>query len=366
MNAKTIAEQFSIPFQIGGVYPYGSGYINSTYRVETEHPEKHFILQKINPFVFPDPKQIMANLAVLNRHFFTSAERPFLAEKPYQMPELIYTQSGAPYLEAEEETWRMLSFIPHTYAVEQMKTHHQAEEVGRVLGLFHKWTAKLDITLLSDTLPGFHITPAYLSQYKALPKEQNSRFDSIQSQEISAFIKRYHHRAPILENALQKGDLPLQVMHGDPKISNILFDRRDHQGVAIIDLDTVKPGLIHYDIGDCLRSCCNLLGEETNHFDQVEFNLSFCEKILQSYIAYAGSTLSPNSFSYLYDATFLMIYELGIRFFTDYLQGDLYFKTNHKQHNLNRAYTQMKLAQSLERQKGAFQNVVESLSQGAI
>ncbi|RPI33795.1 MAG: aminoglycoside phosphotransferase, partial [Nitrospiraceae bacterium] len=149
--------------------------------------------------------------------------------------------------------------------------------------------------------------------------------------------------------------------HGDPKVNNILMDNATGQAVSIVDLDTVKPGLVHYDIGDCLRSGCNPLGEETEEWEAVQFNPDLCRSILQGYIPMAREFLTENDFAYLFDAIRLIAFELGLRFFTDYLEGDVYFKVNRPDHNLARALVQFRLAESIESQEAAVRSIIREI-----
>jgi Ser/Thr protein kinase RdoA (MazF antagonist) len=174
-----------------------------------------------------------------------------------------------------------------------------------------------------------------------------------------AFIREREVLCDLLERAKQRGELPLRPIHGDPKINNVLLDRHTGEAVALIDLDTVKPGLVHYDIGDCLRSCCNPLGEETDAIDAVHFDLNLAEAVLEGYLGVAGRFLTEAELRYIPDAAQLISFELGLRFFSDYLQGNTYFKANHPDHNLQRALVQFQLTASIESQMPALRHLVE-------
>lgn len=166
----------------------------------------------------------------------------------------------------------------------------------------------------------------------------------------------------VLEAAKHQGKLPLRLIHGDPKVNNILFDTRTEQAVSIIDLDTIKPGLIHYDIGDCLRSGCNPLGEETMNWQAVQFDSDRCQYILQGYLSVAKSFLSPNDYTFLYDAIRLIAFELGLRFFTDFLAGNVYFKVHEPKQNLYRALVQFQLTASIEAQELTLRRLINDLT----
>jgi Ser/Thr protein kinase RdoA (MazF antagonist) len=153
----------------------------------------------------------------------------------------------------------------------------------------------------------------------------------------------------------------VRPIHGDPKVNNVMVDTATGCAVSLIDLDTVKPGLVHYDIGDCLRSGANLLGEETEQWDRVRFDPGVGRAILRGYLQQARDFLTDNDLAYLYDAMRLLAFELGLRFFTDYLAGNIYFKARHREHNLKRALVQFKLTESIEFQAPALQGLIREL-----
>jgi Ser/Thr protein kinase RdoA (MazF antagonist) len=167
--------------------------------------------------------------------------------------------------------------------------------------------------------------------------------------------------AHVLENARAQGSLRLRPIHGDPKVNNVMIDTGTGQAISIVDLDTVKPGLVHYDIGDCLRSGCNLLGEDSEQWEMVRFDPELCQAILQGYLSLAKDFLTDNDYDYLYDAIRLIAFELGLRYFTDYLEGNVYFKANHPEHNLARALIQFKLTESIESQETTIRAIIEDM-----
>ena len=166
---------------------------------------------------------------------------------------------------------------------------------------------------------------------------------------------------PVLEEARAQGRLSLRPIHGDPKVNNVLLDTATGQAVALVDLDTVKPGLVHYDIGDCLRSGCNPWGEETEHWEAVRFDPDLGRALLQGYLARARDFLTDHDYHYLFDAIRLIAFELGLRFFTDYLAGNVYFKARRPEHNLARALVQFKLTESIEAQETAIRAFIRDL-----
>ena len=175
------------------------------------------------------------------------------------------------------------------------------------------------------------------------------------------FVNRRRTGVDVLEKAKEQGALELRPIHGDPKVNNVMIDLGTRQAISLVDLDTVKPGLIHYDIGDCLRSGCNPLGEETEQWEKVRFEPDLCRAILSGYLAEAGNFLKENDYRYLYEAVRLIAFELGLRFFTDYLEGNIYFKAVNEKQNLTRALVQFRLSESIESQESAIRALIQEL-----
>jgi Ser/Thr protein kinase RdoA (MazF antagonist) len=330
---------------VTGITPLGNGLINDTYLVAT--PSSPFVLQRINRTVFPEPEQIMANLATLNRHIAQKTA----ASVMLQIPEILKTRDNdSLYQEPNGDCWRALSFIADTESIETIGSISDAEQAGFALGHFHRLLSDLDPLLLHDTLPGFHITPGYLKRYHQV-RQQPANADQ---RYCADFITRFQSIADDLEAPKKQGFLPLRVIHGDPKLNNFLFDKHSKRIVSIIDLDTVKPGLVHYDIGDCLRSCCYSA-------DPVRFNPDICAALLKSYLNEACAFFTEHDYHYLYPAIRLIPFELGIRFYTDYLEGNRYFKVTDPEQNLHRAISQFRLCESIMAQETAIKDMVLQL-----
>lgn len=324
--------------------PLGEGLINDTFLVTDS--ESCFVLQRINTQVFPAPEKIMRNLHQLNRHLRQKSGA-------LQMPDILKTVTDQDYFQDDNgNVWRALSFIDNSESLETLSGLDIAAQIGFALGHFHHLVSDLNPELLHDTLPGFHITPDYFRQYQQV-LAQGTVFP--EHDYCADFIAQHHHIIDELENAKQQGLLKLRVTHGDPKLNNFLFDKHSGKVISLIDLDTVKPALVHYDIGDCLRSCChdNASGE---------FDLQICAVILEHYLHEAGAFFSADDYDYLYSAIRLIPFELGLRFYTDYLQGNLYFKVTESTQNLQRAIEQFKLCTSIMKQEAAIKQLIVKLS----
>ena len=339
-----VALQFSRT--VANIQTLGNGLINDTYLVTID--TKPFVLQKINKHVFPQPEQVMANLMVLNQHIGQANN----TQITLKIPQLLTTETHSHFFrDGLGDYWRALSFIENTESLETVSNLAQAGQVGFALGQFHRLTYTLDSNRLYDTLPGFHITPGYSDHYQQV----KSRTEVAEDPYCADFIARYQHIVHDLETAKELGLLSVRVIHGDPKLNNFLFDKTSQRIVSLVDLDTVKPGLIHYDIGDCLRSCChNTITDE--------FNLEVCRVLLTSYLGEMGELFSASDYQFLYPAIRLIPFELGIRFYSDYLEGNRYFKVTEPEENLNRATGQFLLCASVMAQEAGIKDLINQVA----
>ncbi len=330
------AKQFSST-AIKEISTLGNGLINDTFLIKTEL--NYFVLQRINTQVFPKPQLIMENLSALNRHIKQS---PHSAIK-LKIPNCLNTKDQqASFIDDENNFWRTLDFIENSVSNEQITNKTQAEQVGFALGHFHRLLHDADLSLFHDTLPGFHITPDYFNHYQSV---KNRKFKSSKNiQQCKDFINHFEPKINSLEQAKQQGLLIERITHGDPKLNNFLFAKHSNHIISLIDLDTVKPGLVHYDIADCLRSCCHITQSNT-------FDLDLCKLILNSYLKETADFFTEGDYAFLYPAIELIPFELGLRFFTDYLQGNKYFKVDSAEQNLDRALAQFQLCKNITEQE---------------
>jgi len=362
-NLFAVAEQFIPQGRIIDVREFGNGNINNTFLVTLDTKgEKHFVLQCINTRVFRQPELIIRNMRISTEHIRRRLQRvPLSAGRRWEVPTVLLTRDGRDFWPASDGSfWRAISFVEGSQSFDTIKDSNHASEVGYALGVFHTLLSDLPPDRLSDTLKGFHITPRYLQHYE----DVLAKYNTGKSPEVNyclQFINKRNARAHVLENAKAQGRLRLRPIHGDPKVNNIMIDTATGKAISIVDLDTVKPGLVHYDIGDCLRSGCNPLGEETDQWEKVQFDPDLCKAILRGYLPMARAFLTGDDFSYIFDSIRLIAFELGLRFFTDYLKGNVYFKVRHLKHNLSRALVQFKLTESIESQETAICNIVRDV-----
>ncbi len=321
-----IVHRFAFPRQQLAIVPLGRGLINDSWLVTASR--KRGVLQRINRQVFPDPARIMANIAAVARHL---AARP---ECRLELPTLIPSRSGENFVRVGDDFWRLWHYLPAT-TLERVDGPDIAFRLGWSLGHLHRLLAEIDPTVLYDTLPGFHVTSSYLYAFDRALTAWRDVFPPALERACD-FVQHRRQRATVLERA----DLPLRVVHGDPKLDNVLFDSESLKPLAWVDLDTLKPGLWLWDIGDCVRSACG---------GQGRLDLSLTAALLKGWLAEAGRWLTAAEIALLPEAIWLLPFELGLRFLTDHLQGDRYFKVGFRGENLRRALTQFALTEDIER-----------------
>lgn len=368
VNAAQIADQFEVAGRLASIRPTGSGNVNDTYLAvfRTHFSEERIIVQRVNEHVFSRPEWIMENMSILTNHCHKQLQvESQTADRIWQLPRIVPCRNGQDFFQDEHGgIWRALTLIASATSFDVAQSAEHALEAGTVLGQFHRLLSTMNPLSLRDTLPGFHETPEYLEKYDDVMKTESARElveRSMEVRNLTRFVEKRREFARILQNALDAGELQTRLIHGDPKISNIMIDNDTFKGTSIIDLDTAKPGLIHYDFGDALRSLCNRQGEETEDVGKVSFDLVLCEAFVRGYIIHAGSFLTDNDKKYLYDSIRLITFELGLRFFQDYLAGNVYFKVKSPEQNLHRAKIQFKLCESIETRRRQINEVLEKV-----
>ncbi len=333
--------------------PLGEGNVNDTWLAVSDTGNK-YVLQRLNPNVFPDPALVQDNLSTLTSYLRLQLEKvdtDFTVFRVRRSPE-----GFAGYVSPDGSWWRLLSYIDNSRALNTVATPEQAREIGRGLGLFHHLTSSLPSSFLNDPLPGFHVTPLYLEQYDTLLQQvQNYATD------CRDFIEDRRQDVSLLEDARTRKTIRLRIIHGDPKVANFLFTEDLSRVISLIDLDTVKPGLLLHDLGDCLRSCCNRSGEEGHAAGDVTFDQELFAAMLQGYFRSKTDMLTTDETHLIVDSVRLISFELGLRFYTDYLAGNHYFKVHSPEHNLFRARIQFALVRSIESQYNELVKIVSAL-----
>jgi Ser/Thr protein kinase RdoA (MazF antagonist) len=335
----------------------GRGLINDTFHVQTD--QGRFVLQRINTKVFPAPERIMDNLVRLQGALETRTDTPV------RLPHVLLADDGRPWARDEAGSfWRMLELIEGSRTLPRLEHPGQAREVGRILGDFHRFAATLEPADFVVTLPNFHVTPVYLDALRQADADAGPERRGAEVDAALAIIDRHAELVHSIEDARQLGRIAERVVHGDPKLDNILFDQAGERALCLIDLDTIQPGLPHHDIGDCLRSCCNRSGKAADA-DAVRFDLETCRAILDAYAQHTGGVLDATEIGLLYEAIRLIPFELALRFLTDHLRGDRYFRVSTPGENLRKARVQLALLADIERKSSAIEQIIADAFGGA-
>lgn len=339
-------------FDFGGpvlcdAHHYGEGHINDTFVVWREDHSKRFILQRINTDTFTNPVGLMENVCGVTRHL----RAKILAEGGDPAREtlnVIPTLSGSTcYLDADGGAWRAYDFVEDTICLQQVGSEADFRTVAETLGKFQNQLADYPASTLHETIARFHDTPnRYANFEKALAADALGRAKNITS-EIE-FIHAREQDCHVLLDQLAAGEIPLRVTHNDTKINNVLIDAATGKGICVIDLDTVMPGLSAYDFGDSIRTGANDCAEDEPDQSKVHFDLHLYEVFAKGYLSTAGASMRRAEKKSLAWGARLMTLECGIRFLTDYLEGDHYFHIAHPDHNLDRARTQFTLVRQME------------------
>jgi Ser/Thr protein kinase RdoA (MazF antagonist) len=351
------ARAFSIEGEFAGAAPYGSGHINDSYcaRFRRNGSQSRTILQRINRHVFKNPVALMENIERVTAHLARQvAGRP---DRDRRVLQLIPTRSGsALHVDEHGDYWRAYIFIDRATTYDSVESAEQAFQAAKAFGEFQRLLADLPSPRLHDTIPDFHHTP--------------KRFGALEQAIAADLAGRAATAAPEIDFALARkslagvlvdAGLPERVTHNDTKINNVLLDDATGEGTCVIDLDTVMPGLAAYDFGDMVRTATCTSAEDEQDLSKVEMQYPLFEALARGYMSTAGEFLTAEEKESLAVAGKLITFEIGIRFLTDYLNGDTYFKIHRQGHNLERTRAQFKLLESIEQHESQMRTLLRSL-----
>jgi len=347
-------------FATEGVYqnaaPYGNGHINDTYVVNYklgENGSKRYIAQKINDNVFKNVAALMENIDRVTSHLRQKSESTGRELR------IVPSNNSASHLRDDQGGWwRLYDFIEGAHTVDRVTNEAQARETALAFGNFQASLADLPGKRLKETIPNFHHTRSRFENFRqAAEADTVGRATEVRTEIDFAFSREAD--VDVLLNLLTEGKISERVTHNDTKINNVMLDDQTHRAVAVIDLDTVMPGLPLYDFGEMVRTSCSSTDEDDPKPENMHFELPYFRALVEGYLASeVGSVLNPTEREHLGFAGKLMTYENGLRFLTDYLQGDTYYKVAHTQHNLDRTRTQFSLMRSIEEQTDVMSAIV--------
>ena len=363
-KAKELMSQFLVQGNVVDVESYGNGHINTTLHVTVDDNGalREYILQKININVFKNPRRLMKNYVGVTS-FLRKKARENGGDPDREALNVIMTKDDKSFHMTDDgECWRLILFVTDSVSYDMVENEEQFYDTGYAFGKFQRNLADYPADTLYETIPNFHNTPDRLRLLKeAIEADACDRVREVEAE--IAFALEREEFAQTLERAHVEGRLPLKVTHNDTKLNNILFDKKSGKPICVVDLDTIMPGYSVTDFGDAVRSGANTAAEDERDTSKTTFSLSLYETFTRGFIQGAGNGLTKGELELMPTGAVMMAYELGIRFLTDYLQGDTYFRTSRKGQNLDRARNQFKLVADMEAKMPEMIEIVNKYSQ---
>ncbi len=363
MNEQIISlvDIFQIPGEIVSIEQIGNGNINLTYDVTMAEngKETRYVFQKVNIFVFKNPKMIMKNIEQITAHIADKLE--MTGKSRDCVMHFLYTADGKNYYMEGQGFWRVSEYVPNTVTYNTCDDLAKLKSAGKAFGEFQTMLSDFNAASLYETIPNFHNTR---SRIAVLMRHFNED-PCGRAEEVTAEIEKirsYKSLAIRLNELVDSQELPLRVTHNDTKINNVLFDKDTGEAKTVIDLDTVMPGLVAHDFGDAVRFSCNVVPEDEPDYAKVSMDIERFRALAEGFIPEVVSTLTPIEIKTLSIGAFVMTLELAVRFLDDYITGDQYFKTLYRGHNLVRTRSQLALADDIFEKLGAMNAIVAEIA----
>ncbi len=363
-DIRRVATLFDMRADFVHAQPYGSGHINDTYCAwyDQAGTNVRYIHQRVNTHVFRKPDELMENIKRVTDFALSTLLANGNPDARRRTLSLIPAADGRPYAEGPDgDIWRTFPYIERARALDELETNLQAYEAARAFGLFQQLTANLTGPRLHETIPYFHNTPERLKNLQAAIQSDVKNRASSARAEIDFVLARANYCSGIT-NLLSSGAIPERVTHNDTKINNVLLDETTSEGVCVIDLDTTMPGSSLYDFGDLVRTATPTTREDETDISQLDIRIDRFEAITRGYLS-SAEFLIQEEIDHLAFSGILITLECGIRFLTDYLQGDVYFKAKRKNHNIDRCRNQLALVAAMERKRANMEQLVHSVLQ---
>ena len=361
-DLRQIVEQFHVQGHVINIEEINKGYINCTYKVETlsDHEHVHqYILQRINTNVFPDVDALMSNFQLVTEHLYTHLDMPGHHRRG-MVQTLRTTLDDKPYYSNEDGQWRLLTYFDDVYSLDLPENPETFYQAGVSFGGFVKALSTVDAEKLYEVIPNFHNTNSrYRDLEAAIAKDPKGRVKEV-SPEID-FVRAHTQLYGKISDALDSGKIPTRICHNDCNMNNILFDSETGLPVAIIDLDTVMPSSPLYDFGDSMRIGTNTAKDDEKDLSKVSCNLELYERYARGYLEACGDILTKEELELLPYSSLIITAEDGIRFLMDYINGDVYYRTDYPGQNLDRARTQLKLVEDMARKLPDIRRILQKI-----
>jgi len=353
IDLNSILNEFILESEIS---VYGNGHINDTYITNT----KNYILQRINTGIFKNPDELMQNIENVTNHIRLKMKALGRDEDRSTLT-VVKTRKGESYVKCDDDhVYRVYKFINGSETIEKAENDVHMYNAGKGFGEFQQMLTDYPVDTLFDTIPNFHNTVKRVEALETAIKENRTGRLIFVKDEVEFALSRAKDASVIVEG-IEDGSIPLRVTHNDTKINNILFDDKTHEPLCVIDLDTVMQGSLLYDFGDAMRIGASSAAEDEEDLSKVWFDEKLFEAFAKGFLEFMGEDITPREKELLGFSAKLLTYECGIRFLTDYLNGDTYFKIHKPAHNLIRARNQFKLVKDIEDKMDKLNKIIENL-----
>jgi hypothetical protein len=362
-DIETIAKQFQIEGRFLDAKQYGTGHVNDTYLVTIGHNSSlaRYIFQKINKNIFKNVDELMENIVRVTVHIQNKLQKEGISDVSRRVLTVIPTRNNCSYYtDTKGDCWRAYFFIENARTYDVPESTDRIYQAARAFGLFQKMLVDLPGPPLNETIPDFHNGSKRFEQFRrALQADTCNRAKDAKA-EID-FLIRHSTVFDVLSALVKQGRLPVRTAHNDTKVNNVMLDEKTGRGLCIVDLDTVMPGLSLYDFGDIVRTAVSPVSEDERDISKVFVDMQRFEAIAAGYLSTAADFLNDTESEHLVFGGKLITLEQLARFLTDYLMGDVYYKTNREKHNLDRCRTQLKLVRSITEQQEQMNHLVERI-----
>lgn len=362
-NLRSVIASFNFPGTLTECAEIRTGHINRTYRLsfDEDGAKREYLLQRINTFAFKKPEEVMENVTLVTEHI----RRAMLAQgrdPENRVLRVIPTRQGRPLLyDARDGAWRAYNFIAHAHSVDSVESPAQFEIVGRAFGDFQGMLSDFPIEKLHDTIPHFHDTIRRLENFETSVSRDVAQRVKDAVDEI-AFVRARADQMGQIVRMIADGALPLRVTHNDTKCNNVMVDNDTGAALCVVDLDTVMAGSALYDYGDAIRFGASTAAEDERDLDKVRLDMALFRAFSEGFISRTAKGLERSELNHLTLGALVMTFEVGLRFLTDYLDGDIYFRIECPDHNLARARCQFKLLEDMEARRGEMEQIIRELT----
>jgi Ser/Thr protein kinase RdoA (MazF antagonist) len=357
---KEIFDQFQTGTAFLSATPLGEGHINDTYLIKTHGPGQDFVLQRLNRHIFWNIPQLVTNKVKVTEHIFEKLNQEGEESPENVAVRFIAARDGQYFFRDDKgEYWNLMTYIPDTITHLRVTDRHIAREGGRAIGAFQRYLQDLPVNSLFETIPGFHDLNRRLDKFDMIVSEDPVGLVGERMAEIAAVRERREEMGYLIA-LLEEGTIPQRIAHNDAKISNVLFSE-EGKALSMIDLDTTMPGSALYDFGDAIRAGANTGEEDDRHLERVSLDIRLFQAFAEGYRRETREFLTEAEIENLAFSSRFITFEQYLRFLTDYLEGDVYYKIKYPGHNLHRSWAQLKLLQSMEAQYEKMRAVVNEI-----